>query len=127
MIKHVIEIRELNTKNNYVINDIIKTNDIDNLDIDYKIKINEYSFTIIDNNSKNIDEVFFNYVIGTKLELKFYSQEMLNNKLNSIKIVYKIFNKNISMIEEIVKEKISQIIKKIIFDDIINEEDLIYL
>lgn len=71
--------------------------------------------------------IFSVYIIGTKTELKFYSQEMLNNKLNSIKIVYEIFNKNISMIEEIIKEKISQIIKKIIFNDIINEEDLIYL
>ena len=105
----------------------LKTNNIDNLDIDYKIKINERSFTVINNNLKYVVVVFSVYIIGTKTELKFYSQEMLNNKLNSIKIVYEIFNKNISMIEEIIKEKISQIIKKIIFNDIINEEDLIYL
>ena len=113
--------------NNYVINDIIKTNNIDDLDIDYKIKVNKDSLTIIDNNLKYVGTIYSDYVIGTKTELKFYSQEMLNNKLNSIKKVYEILNKDIGVIEEIIKEKMSSIVKKIIFDDELNEQDLIFL
>lgn len=88
---------------------------------------------VYDSNNKYIDLIPFSYVIGTKSELKFYSDFALDNRMKNIKEICLKFNnnnannKNIDKIENISLEKMSSSIKKIIFGDELDDEDLKYI
>ena len=122
----------------YIIEDIVFKNRYydEKINVGYKIKLNDgmgNCIGVYDSNNKYINLIPLYYVIGTKSELKFYSDFALDNKIKNLKEICLKFNnnnannKNINKIENILLEKMSLSIKKIIFGDELDDEDLKYI
>jgi len=136
-INYLMEIRNKIDNYEYIIENIVFKDIYYNvINIGYKIKLNDgmgNCIGVYDSNNKYIGLIPFSYVIGTKSELKFYSDFALDNKINNLNKICLKFNsnnannKNIDKIKNILLEKMSSSIKKIIFGDELDDDDLKYI